>query len=41
MKAFWEKDTCPTRKIYDDVGKYHQQLKEKCEHANELDDDDF
>lgn len=41
MKAFWEKDTCPARKIYDDVGKYYQQLKEKYEHANELDDDDF
>lgn len=41
MKAFWEKDTCPARKIYDAVGKYYQQLKEKYEHANELDDDDF
>jgi hypothetical protein len=41
MKEFWEKDTCPARKIYDDVAKYYQQLKEKYEHANELDDDDF
>lgn len=41
MKAFWEKDTCPARKIFDDVAKYYQQLKVKYEHANELDDDDF
>lgn len=41
MKAFWEKDTCPACKIFDDVAKYYQQLKAKYEHANELDDDDF
>ena len=41
MKEFWEKDTCPARKIFDDVAKYYQKLKEKYEHANELDDDDF
>lgn len=41
MKAFWEKDTCPARKIFDDVGTYYQLLKEKYENANTLDDDDF
>lgn len=41
INAFWEKDTCPARKIYDDVARYYQQLKEKYEHVDELDDDDF
>lgn len=41
IKAFLEKDTCPARKIFDDVGTYYQLLKEKYENANTLDDDDF
>ena len=41
MKAFWEKDTCSAHKIFERVAVYYQQLKEKYEHANELDDDDF
>ena len=41
MKEFWEKETCPARNIYNRVAKYYQMLKEKYEHANELDDDDF
>lgn len=41
MKIFWEKETCPARNIYNRVAKYYQMLKEKYEHVNEMDDDNF
>lgn len=41
LVELWEKDDNPAQKLFVRVQHYYDVLKEKYEHANELDDDDF